>query len=88
MQSSVQLLEKSRNPGVGYWSSSNPSRGVTSPSTEPTTPALERKSMESARTGQTSMTGSGFNTPAPNHVVDAKDKGEEEVNLEVGLGPK
>ncbi|KAK1925787.1 hypothetical protein DB88DRAFT_485114 [Papiliotrema laurentii] len=85
VQSSVQLMERSRNPGVGYWSSSNnnahnaPKSSMTPP--EPITPAKERPSMESARTGQ-SQAPSGTSTPSATVVSDARDKAEEEVNLE------
>ena len=94
MQSSVQLLEKSRNPGVGYWSSNNATSrgpGVLSPEPvqpgTPATPSGSRKSMESTRTGQTSVAGggsvSGASTPATTSGGD-KNQAEEEVNLEVG----
>ena len=75
VQSSVQLLEKSRNPGVGYWSSTRGTvgGGVTSPGVEE-----PRKSLESTRTGE-----SGSVTPALTSENGVKNKEEEEVNLEV-----
>jgi hypothetical protein len=89
VQSSVQLMERSRNPGVGYWSSSNNNAHNASKSSmtppEPITPAKERPSMESARTGQ-SQAPSGTSTPSATVVSDARDKAEEEVNLEVSMG--
>lgn len=80
VQSSVQLLEKSRNPGVGYWASNNQSRAAMA-SPDIATPGKERRSMESSRTGQTSLADSGATTPAPSTGGDSRE--EEEVNLEV-----
>ena len=100
VQSSVQLMEKQRNPGVGYWSASSPAAsssnhvggpgpmrsGITSPGedSEISTPTKERKSLESCRS-ESGMEQKG--TPARGEGSlngDGRDKDEEEVNLEVG----
>jgi hypothetical protein len=93
VQSSVQLMERSRNPGVGYWSSiSNagpstmavptPRSGVTSPGAESMmgTPTKEsRRSMESLDTRA-----SPSPSTAPSEASKPKPSAdEEEVNLEV-----
>ncbi|WWD18580.1 hypothetical protein CI109_103033 [Kwoniella shandongensis] len=98
VQSSVQLMEKQRNPGVGYWSSSSgvtvatgsaggqtPSRSaVASPSLDsPIIDGGRRKSIESTSTR------GGVVTPVPGSgsgkdspAPSNKDQDEEEVNLE------
>jgi hypothetical protein len=93
VQSSVQLMERSRNPGVGYWSSiSNagpstttvptPRSGVTSPGADSMmgTPTKEsRRSMESLDTRA-----SPSPSTAPSEASKPKPSAdEEEVNLEV-----
>lgn len=77
VQSSVQLMERSRNPGVGYWSASNGPSGAGSSATTPSgvrsgedTPILEgRRSMDSTAPSEKNGVGKGNE--------------EEEVNLEV-----
>jgi len=89
VQSSVQLMERQRNPGVGYWSTTSPGAGpsrsgITTPMTmtEPATPTREiRRSLESAAESLSMRTGTGRSSPASS----VKDKDEEEVNLEVSM---
>jgi hypothetical protein len=97
VQSSVQLMERQRNPGVGYWSggAAGPSTngtamrsGIMSPGEAPSTPLREsRNSLESVRTGNGSaFTGMSNDaaSPAVSEAGTAKEnKEEEEVNLEV-----
>lgn len=89
-------MERSRNPGVGYWSSigTSPSTGPSKSglmSPEPVTPTVDsRNSLESARdsvrTGTGTGTGNGTGAKSsPAASVSEKDKDEEEVNLEVSL---
>lgn len=66
---------------MGYWSSNNQAK--TPNNQDSPTPTNERKSIESSRTGQTSIAGSGTTTPAPSAAGDGR---EEEVNLEVSFG--
>lgn len=81
VQSSVQLLERQRNPGVGYWSaagSAGPSRsGLASPESIATPSKELRRSLEHVAETQSTRTSS----PAPSE----RGKEEEEVNLEVGF---
>lgn len=97
VQSSVQLMERSRNPGVGYWSSAHQhaQSGANSSTGGPrsgsvsgeVTPGTEpRRSLESVRTDATRRTGAAEGTPNSNASPAANE--EEEVNLEVSLlGP-
>lgn len=88
VQSSVQLMERSRNPGVGYWSASaaagpsgaaTPSPAARSGEATPITPG--EKGAPAAETG---AKGAGP-VSAPNGQNGAvKGNDEEEVNLEVG----
>ncbi|WVN85145.1 uncharacterized protein L203_100288 [Cryptococcus depauperatus CBS 7841] len=77
VQSSVQLLERSRNPGVGYWAAKE-HYGVTSPppvNSETATPLIgEKKSLESVRTTAAIEVGS--------ELENAGRDSEEELNLE------
>ncbi|WVQ83011.1 hypothetical protein IAT38_005149 [Cryptococcus sp. DSM 104549] len=97
VQSSVQLMERQRNPGVGYWSSGaggatpGPSRsGVQSPvqggGMESPGPGERRKSLESVRTAGTVGTatgvGAGTGTGVSSPAPSEKAQDEEEVNLE------
>ena len=84
VQSSVQLMERQRNPGVGYWAAGNPSSSsavasaaasrsaLTSPTPDGSaTPEQLRRSLESvAERGSTTS-------------ATTERKEEEEVNLEV-----
>lgn len=88
IQSSAQLLERQRNPGVGYWSSSNaastpfggtPGR-VTSPGGASSPTASIRGSVDAQRSEATTPVGK---TNTAGGTPNAQD--EEEVNLEVGL---
>ncbi|WVQ73121.1 hypothetical protein IAR50_002685 [Cryptococcus sp. DSM 104548] len=86
IQSSVQLMERQRNPGVGYWSagaggsmgpaaSSSASvagSGIMSPPLPSESPAPGRKSLESVRTTTATELGS----------ESGRNQEEEEVNLE------
>lgn len=91
VQSSVQLMERQRNPGVGYWSTQNPGTGPARSGgstpmnlTQPATPTREiRRSLESATESLSVRTGTGQSSPAASEIAVAKDKEEEEVNLEV-----
>ena len=85
VQSSVQLMERQRNPGVGYWSTPNPGSGPSRPSVIspelPTTPRRDsRLSLDSAAESVSIRNGTGRSSPA---LSEVKDKEEEEVNLEV-----
>lgn len=91
VQSSVQLMEKSRNPGVGYWSAggANSARVTAGATTAPSTPATNGSSAESVRTGGGTDVASvkereplGRRSTDSAAVVPAKQD-EEEVNLEV-----
>lgn len=100
LQSSVQLMEKSRNPGVGYWAQGGPHQASGSSSASASTSV-------SATGGSTPVpNGSGFTAPpdtpskesrreskkslesvrtvGQESTVSAKEENEEEVNLEVG----
>lgn len=88
VQSSAQLMEKSRNPGVGYWSattngtagpsgSSTPMTGVRSGDVTP----ISGKSTESVDGGSTSAALTGVIPSSSNGAPKGND--EEEVNLEV-----
>jgi hypothetical protein len=86
IQSSAQLLERQRNPGVGYWSSSNtgstpfggtPGR-VTSPGGASSPTASIRGSVDANRSEASTPVGK---TNAPAAAANVQD--EEEVNLEV-----
>ncbi|WVR06450.1 hypothetical protein IAU60_003481 [Kwoniella sp. DSM 27419] len=80
VQSSVQLMERQRNPGVGYWSSSNPGAGVnrssvSSPIPLPTpsvsgteSPNMESASRKSLDSVATSARG-GAQTPSTPQAV-------------------
>jgi hypothetical protein len=70
LQSSVQLLEKQRNPGVGYWSSGSAGGGPVQPTPNR---AATNGGNDDSRT-------SGTQTPDLTHSPHAE---EEEVNLEV-----
>ncbi|ODN81811.1 hypothetical protein L202_02175 [Cryptococcus amylolentus CBS 6039] len=86
IQSSVQLMERQRNPGVGYWSAgaggstgtaagssvSVAGSGVLSPPLPSESPAPGRKSLESVRTTTATDLGS----------ESGRNQEEEEVNLE------
>lgn len=85
IQSSAQLLERQRNPGVGYWSSTNATStpfagtpgGVTSPGGASSPTMSGRGSVDAQRAEVTPPVNSGAATP--------KAQDEEEVNLEVGI---
>ncbi|GHJ89725.1 hypothetical protein NliqN6_6127 [Naganishia liquefaciens] len=85
IQSSAQLLERQRNPGVGYWSSSNAGStpangtpgGVTSPGVASSPTGSVRGSVDVSRSGPSTPVGK-TGTPAGSQSV----QGEEEVNLE------
>jgi hypothetical protein len=81
LQSSVQLLERQRNPGVGYWSAGGSQ-----------TPRAAEQNVDSRsstelhrRTGKESQpptpVAKDFASPAPSDVAQRNE--EEEVNLEV-----
>jgi hypothetical protein len=87
VQSSAQLMEKSRNPGVGYWSatangtvgpsgSSTPADGVRSGDVTPSS-AKGKESID----GESASAVSTGGPPSSNGV--SKGNEEEEVNLEV-----
>lgn len=93
VQSSVQLMERSRNPGVGYWSSisnAGPSTAVPPPRSGVTSPGIESMmgtpTKDSSRRSMESMDTRASPAPstAPSEVTKAKPNAdEEEVNLEV-----
>jgi hypothetical protein len=92
VQSSVQLMERQRNPGVGYWAggaAAGPSGRPNVISPEPGTPLKEgRNSLESVRTGTGSAVTSivGKESPVVSEAGTTKEnKDEEEVNLEVSM---
>ncbi|TFK41095.1 hypothetical protein BDQ12DRAFT_710926 [Crucibulum laeve] len=69
VQSSAALLERQRNPGVGYWTSrAGPDNGST----------ITRTSISSSPSESTSRVGS----PVPSSTTSTSNKNEEEVNLE------
>lgn len=91
VQSSVQLMEKSRNPGVGYWSAggANSARVTAGATTAPMTPATNGSAAESVRSGGGTDVASvkereplGRRSTDSAAVAPAKQD-EEEVNLEV-----
>ncbi|OXG18747.1 hypothetical protein C366_02856 [Cryptococcus neoformans Tu401-1] len=79
IQSSVQLMEKQRNPGVGYWAAAAGQRSsmVNSPMSNVNvdSPALGRKSVESIRTTAGTEIGSELGE-------SKRTPEEEDVNLE------
>lgn len=89
IQSSAQLLERQRNPGVGYWSSTNaastPFAGTPGAVTSPggaSSPTLSvRGSVDAQRAEVTTPVGTGHSAAGT-----PKGQDEEEVNLEVGIG--
>jgi hypothetical protein len=98
VQSSVQLMERSRNPGVGYWSSNSqsgpssssavpaPRSGMTSP-TPVTTPGLESMmgtpTRERKSLESVDTRASLAPSEAPSQSKPKPVADEEEVNLEV-----
>lgn len=97
VQSSVQLMERSRNPGVGYWSSAQnaPSGSSTGTASSTTASGQARNgdvvahtpASASSSSGRTSIDG-GKAGPAPSDLSGAQKatvngNEEEEVNLEV-----
>lgn len=69
LQSSIQLMERQRNPGVGYWSAANgkAGKGNESPAESAETPVQERPP--------------AVRSPTPSEVGSSRNE-EEEVNLE------
>jgi len=83
LQSSVQLLERQRNPGVGYWSAGGNNQAAR---TAAEVPADSRSSIDSTRrAGRESQPSTPVlreaASPAPADVTPRNQ--EEEVNLEV-----
>lgn len=79
VQSSVQLMERSRNPGVGYWSAANAQAG---PSSSATTPSVARSGEDTPiLEGRRSMDSSAPSDKGGSGATKGND--EEEVNLEV-----
>lgn len=92
VQSSVQLMEKSRNPGVGYWSAggANSARATAGASTAPSTPAPNGSAAESVRSGGAGGDAGSAKEREPlgrrstdSAAVAPAKQDEEEVNLEV-----
>lgn len=87
IQSSAQLLERQRNPGVGYWSGSNAASTPTSATPGRVTSPGGASSPTTSVRGSVDVQCSGASTPVgktgiPAAAQSAQD--EEEVNLEVG----
>lgn len=83
IQSSIQLMEKQRNPGVGYWAAAGGQRSnmVSPPMSNVNldSPAPGRKSAESIRTATGTEIGSELGE-------SKRTPEEEDLNLEVGSG--
>lgn len=76
LQSSVQLLERQRNPGVGYWSAGKQAE----------TPTEGRSSVEFTRKSSQVTTPVARDTASPGPSETGTQRNdEEEVNLEVSL---
>ncbi len=75
VQSSAALLERQRNPGVGYWSVTSP-RTASSPNGASSSPNLPLRPEDSPRNSFSSADGKA---PA---VTPKEKNAEEEVNLE------
>lgn len=88
IQSSAQLLERQRNPGVGYWSSSNaPSTPASATPGGVTLPGGGANSPTASVRGSVDVQCSGASTPVGKTGTPAaaqSPQDEEEVNLEVG----
>ena len=100
VQSSVQLMEKQRNPGVGYWSAANQASssasgavangtvsagmGSRSQSMSGEGTPLSESSRKSIESSRTDRTGGTAGTAPASAGVKGQANEEEEVNLEVG----
>lgn len=82
LQSSIQLIERQRNPGIGYWSAANGkgrSGDITPDAGRPMD--LGRQSVDSPAIEDKGL--AGLRSPTPSDVGSNRND-DEDVNLEVG----